>query len=136
MRDIVARYRGRAEKFALKLDVEGWEFAILDALTAQPELLCALDYLFVEYHNLKFNATKYGLPEDVYHRIGGKIQKAMDEVPGCRLRIHWRSFWSACGEPMRFVWSGSYQATNVNASTNGKGGRGARRRGRRRVKSR
>ena len=70
------------------------------------------------------------LAQDVYAVVGAKIQRAMDHYPGCRLRINWRSFWSACGEPMKFIWMNSYQATGVNATAKaGKGG--GRRRGRR-----
>ena len=48
-----------------------------------------LSFLFVEYHNLKFNLTKYpGFQEDEYFRIGGRIHNAMDSVPGCKLRIN------------------------------------------------
>ena len=118
VRAIIRRYMGTASHIALKLDVEGEEFAILGALAEEPHLLCSLSFLFVEYHNLKFNLTKYpGFREDEYFRIGGRIHNAMDSVPGCKLRIDWRSFWSACGEPMRMNWMRSYQATGRNAST-------------------
>ena len=42
-----------AGALALRLDVEGAEFAILDELASDPATLCEIDYLFVEYHNLK-----------------------------------------------------------------------------------
>ena len=54
-------------EIALKLDVEGGEFSILDALMEpleplasppQPPLLCNVSYLFVEYHNLHANMSK------------------------------------------------------------------------------
>ena len=101
----------------VKVDVEGMEFPLLDALADEPQLLCSISYLFVEYHNLKFNLTKYGFRADAYSHIGGRIRQAMDSFPKCKLRIHWRSFWSACGESMRFVWAGkSQQATGRNMS--------------------
>ena len=37
---------------ALKLDVEGDEYWMLDQLSREPQLLCNLSYLFVEFHNL------------------------------------------------------------------------------------
>lgn len=132
VRDLIRRYRTSATTIALKLDVEAWEFDILPSLIAEPELLCSIDYMFTEYHNSKFNATKYGWPDRAYSNINDAIRLAMDTVPNCKLRINWRSFWSACGEPMRFVWSGSYQATNVNVSAKpkpkpkGRGRRGRR----------
>ena len=119
VREIIRRYKGTAKSIALKLDVEGHEFAILHALADEPELLCSIDYLFTEYHNLKFNATKYGWPEDLYARTGAKILNAMDNYPNCKLRINWRSFWSACGEPMKFLWMGSFQATGINKTAGG-----------------
>ena len=87
VRQIISRYRRSATSIALKLDVEGSEFAILDALAEDPSLLCSIDYLFTEYHNLKFNMTKYGWPEDMYSRVGNRIHHAMDTVPGCKLRM-------------------------------------------------
>ena len=132
-------------KIALRLDVEGAEFPLLDALLtpppgaprAAPPLLCNVSFLFVEYHNLHARMAKYGLPANdsakdghmlAYQWLGGRIQAVMD-TPGCRLRIHWRNFWSACGEPARYSWMGSKQATGLERPPK-QGGR--RRRGRRR----
>jgi hypothetical protein len=115
VRDIIERYasgpQGVETTLALKLDVEGGEFEILDALADSPRLLCRISYLFVEYHSLKANMSANGLAANAYNRIGEKIHRAMDEVEGCRLRINWRSFWSSCGESMRFAWMKSEQAT-------------------------
>ena len=30
----------------------------------------------------------------------------MDERPGCKLMLYWRSYWSSCGDPMRYTWAG------------------------------
>ena len=116
VRDVIRHHMRTAKTIALKLDIEGAEFAALDGLADEPSLLCAVSFLFIEYHNLKFNLTKYGFHADEYSRIGNRIRTAMDTVPDCKLRIHWRSFWSACGEPMRFAWMRSEQATGRNAS--------------------
>ena len=124
IRDVLRRYGSATTHIALKLDVEGMEFAVLDALADEPQLLCSVSYLFVEYHNLKFNLTKYGFRADAYSHIGGRIRQAMDSVPNCKLRIHWRSFWSACGESMRFVWAGkTQQATGRNMSDQASAGK-------------
>ena len=40
-----------------------------------------------------------------------KVHAAM-ELPGCRLKVYWRSFWSACGDEMRFKWLTSEQFTS------------------------
>ena len=135
VRELVRLYARSSDVIALKLDVEGAEFGILDALADDPEVLCNISFLFVEYHNLKFNLTKYAIRGDAYHYIGTRIHDAMDTYPGCKLRINWRSFWSACGESMRFVWAGkSQQATGKNMSGSegklGKKSRGRVRRGR------
>ena len=127
---------------ALRLDIEGGEFWVLEALTTGDELLCNVSFLFVEYHNLHANMTHHGLPANLsahdphmthYVQLGARVRNLMDRA-GCRLRIHWRNFWSACGDPARYVWMKSSQATgNMNASRaeqNGKAHKGGRRRGR------
>lgn len=90
---------------ALRLDIEGGEFGALEALTTGDELLCNVSFLFVEYHNLHANMSAYGFPANrshdphmtAYLLLGERIRRLMDR-PGCRLRIHWRNFWSACGD--------------------------------------
>lgn len=48
-----------AAVIAMRLDIEGGEFGMLDMLTRGPEpLLCQISYLFVEYHNLHVNLTR------------------------------------------------------------------------------
>ena len=105
---------------ALKLDVEGDEEWMINRLADAPELLCSLSYLFVEFHHLpggkpgsgRANLTRWGLPEDHYERVKRRIHTAMEERPGCKLHVYWRSFWSACGDVMRFQWQSSPQATD------------------------
>lgn len=114
-----------SREVALRLDIEGEEFFVLEALTTGDELLCNVSFLFVEYHNLHANLSSHGLPANLsardphmthYLQLGARIRSLMDR-PGCRLRIHWRNFWSACGDPARYVWMKSSQATgNMNAS--------------------
>ena len=60
-------------------------------------------------------ARRSGLPENAYFQFGGRIQQLMDQ-PGCRLQIYWRNFWSACGDPARYVWMKSEQATGRSAA--------------------
>ena len=61
VRTIVAHDPGAV--IALKLDVEGEELYLLDALTRAPSsrapgsLICEVSYLFVEFHNLHVNLT-------------------------------------------------------------------------------
>jgi FkbM family methyltransferase len=74
VRDVIAealRHHPKAE-IALKLDVEGGEFSILDALLephdrraspSSPPLLCNVSFLFVEYHNLHANLSKCACTE-------------------------------------------------------------------------
>ena len=110
----------RSVVLALKLDVEGDEEWMINRLADDPALLCGLSYLFVEFHHLpggrpgsgRANLTQWGLPEDHYERVKRKIHTAIEERPGCRLRVYWRSFWSACGDVMRFQWQGSAQVTD------------------------
>lgn len=159
-------------QIALKLDVEGGEFSILDALLEPPDgpssqvgprlpLLCNVSFLFVEYHNLHANlsrcactecnraqsttaprpslslrdaarltffltscASTDGLPYNAssrephmlaYFLAGARVKEVMD-TPGCKLQIHWRNFWNACGEPARYAWMGSEQVTGNRKS--------------------
>ena len=100
---------------ALKLDVEGSEWWLLEALTAEPTLLCALSYIFVEFHSTasaqqRTRLTSYGLREDLFEHLKQKVHAAM-ETPRCRLQIYWRSFWASCGDKQRFEWRASAQAT-------------------------
>ena len=62
------------------------------------------------------NLTDYGLPERGYNVLGDRVHAAMN-TRGCRLKINWRNFWSACGDSARYVWSGkSPQATGMSES--------------------
>jgi hypothetical protein len=121
----------RAPVIALKLDVEGLESWMLNALADAPEVACAISYLFVEFHHLpnqRVNLTRYGLRPDLYEDLKTRIHAHM-ERPGCKLKVYWRSFWSACGDVMRFQWRSSEQATDQPAKTKGgKSRRGKRRR--------
>ena len=77
-----------------------------------PDLLCAISYLFVEFHWLPFqrvNLTRYKLDPDLYEHLKSQIHSQMDR-PACRLKVYWRSFWSAGGDVMRFQWRSSEQA--------------------------
>ena len=100
---------------ALRLDVEGAEYAVVEALLdAGAEALCKLSYLFVEWHHTATEAQRkgllaYGLPADAFERLKERVHAAM-ELPGCRLRIFWRSFWASCGDQQRFEWRDSEQA--------------------------
>ena len=92
---------------ALRLDVEGAEEWLMESLSRRPELVCALSYLFVEFHHLpgqRANLTRWGLPEDLYEIVKGRVHAAMEERPGCKLQVYWRSFWAACGDKQRFEW--------------------------------
>ena len=102
----------------MRLDVEGDEYRILDSLASTDggSLLCSISYLFVEHHNLHVNTSHYdGLDEHAYSVVGNKVHALMNR-PGCKLHIYWRNFWSACGDPARYVWMKSAQATGRNAS--------------------
>ena len=68
--------RNSSSLIALKLDVEGDEFWMLDALSREPALLCAVSYLFVEFHNLpgmRANLSGYGLDADMYEVLKRQI---------------------------------------------------------------
>ena len=113
---------------ALKLDVEGLEGYMLNRLASAPELLCGLSYLFVEFHHLpnqRVNLTNYGLLPDLYEDLKTRIHAQMEQ-PGCKLKVYWRSFWSACGDVMRFQWRSSEQATDKPPAAKGRSRRVAR----------
>ena len=110
----------------------------MDRLFSAPDVLCSLTYLFVEWHHLpgqRVNLTKYGLRDkranltDEYDRMKDGVH-ALIERPGCRLKVYWRSFWAACGDPQRFEWINTEQALGHPPPAKGKGK--GRRRGRRR----
>ena len=64
----------------------------------------------------KVNLTDYGLPEKGYNVFGDRVHASMN-TRGCRLKINWRNFWNACGDPARYVWSGKTpQATGKSES--------------------
>lgn len=91
---------------------------MIDRLSKRPELVCAIDYLFVEFHHLprqRANLTRWGLDEDLYEIVKNRIHAAM-ELPGCRTRVYWRSFWAACGDAQRFEWVGTPQVTDKPAA--------------------
>lgn len=76
---------------ALRLDVEGDELFIHTALletagadlgVGDGSLLCHVDWMFTEHHNLHINLTEYGLPEKGYNVIGDRIHDAMN-MRGC-----------------------------------------------------
>jgi len=133
---------------ALRLDVEGAEWSILEALL-EPEaelgggdgkggnrggggggggdgdgdgdgaaalpLLCAISYVFVEFHGSatevqRARLPRYGIASDAFESLKTRVHRAM-ERPGCRLQIYWRSFWASCGDKQRFEWRDGAQAT-------------------------
>ena len=54
----------------VRLDVEGAEYAMLEALARRPELLCFVSFVFVEFHHSatpeqRARLTRYGLDEQV-----------------------------------------------------------------------
>ena len=70
-----------------------------------------------------------------YFIVGARAKEIMD-TPGCRLQIHWRNFWNACGEPARYAWMQSEQVAGKKKGTGANrtiapGKRMNRRRGRR-----
>jgi hypothetical protein len=115
VRDVLeaALARDRAAVIALRLDIEGAEWWVLDALSRDAPLLCQISYLFVEYHNSATHKQRvtlpgYGLRDDAFNELKDRVHAAM-ERPGCRLRINWRSFWASCGDQQRFEWRDSPQ---------------------------
>ena len=136
VRDVLraALRRNASSLIGLKLDVEGDEFWMLDQLSREPQLLCDISYLFVEFHNLpgqRANLSQYGLDADMYEVLKRQVHPLMEQ-PSCRLKVYWRSFWSACGDVMRFQWRDTEQASDVPPKPKG----GKKRRGRRLIKGR
>ena len=81
---------------------------------------------------LRANLSRYGLDADMYEVLKRQIHPLMEQ-PSCQLRVYWRSFWSACGDVMRFQWRDTEQATDKPPNPKaGRGKAGGRRRGRRR----
>ena len=100
---------------ALKLDLEGGEWRVLEALTSDTQLLCSLSYIFVEFHSTasatqRAKLATYGYREDLFEALKQRVHAAM-ETPRCRLQVYWRSFWASCGDKQRFEWRTSAQAT-------------------------
>jgi len=113
------RRRNASAVLAVRLDIEGGEYAILSALVERPDTLCFLSYLFVEFHHSatpeqRNGLPKYGLAADVFERLKERVHAAI-ERPQCRLRLYWRSFWASCGDQQRFEWRDSEQATMTSA---------------------
>ena len=78
-------------------------------MTAATPLLCALSYLFVEFHSTasaeqRTKLMRYGLREDLFEALKGRVHAAMEQ-PGCKLQVYWRSFWASCGDQQRCVCS-------------------------------
>ena len=73
------------------------------------------------YRNLHANMSSYGLPANLssrdphmtaYTELGQRVRRLMD-TPGCKLRIHWRNFWSACGDPARYMCTSAPSLSNA-----------------------
>ena len=101
---------------ALRLDIEGGEWWVIEALLAD-DLLCSVSYMFVEFHGSATEAQRlklprYGIATDAFERLKERVHKAM-ERPGCRLQIYWRSFWASCGDRQRFEWRDLPQAVQT-----------------------
>lgn len=102
---------------ALRLDIEGGEWWVIEALLAD-DLLCSVSYMFVEFHGSATEAQRlklprYGIATEAFERLKARVHKAM-ERPGCRLQIYWRSFWASCGDRQRFEWRDLPQATQTS----------------------
>jgi hypothetical protein len=75
----------------VRLDVEGAEYAMLEALTRRPELLCFVSFVFVEFHHSatpeqRARLTRYRLDEQVcVPRMTSLIASliASDCLPNC-----------------------------------------------------
>eukprot|EP00962_Isochrysis_galbana_P005073 scaffold1394_cov109-Isochrysis_galbana.AAC.16 len=105
-----------AAVIALRLDVEGDEWWMLERLVAAPELLCAVSFLFAEFHSAANAAQRdrlaaHGLAPDAFETLRKRVHAAMEQVPHCRLKLYWRSFWASCGDKQRFEWRVGPQAT-------------------------
>ena len=100
---------------ALKLDVEGSEWWLLEKLVADTRLLCSISYIFAEFHSTasaqqRERLATYGLESELFEGLKKRVHAAM-ESPTCKLQIYWRSFWASCGDKQRFEWRTSGQAT-------------------------
>lgn len=109
------RRRNASAVVALRLDVEGAEYAIMRSLVERTDLLCFLSYLFVEFHytavpEQRAGLPRYGITSDAFEALKEQVHAAI-ERPGCRLRLYWRSFWASCGDKQRFEWRDTPQAT-------------------------
>ena len=101
LRDVIRsmlREKSDAE-IAIRLDIEGGEYAVLESLVDEPQLLCSIKFLFIEYHHLHVNLTQRGYREGIKDRI-----HAVMEDRTCKLEIQWRSLWASCGDEQRFMW--------------------------------
>ena len=114
---------------------------MLDLIVREPQLLCSISYLFVEYHGLSdgraFAHAKpssstllphplshasafcsaeglihYGLKKDMYDVLNQRIHRLMQQ-PSCKLKLYWRSRLKACGDVMRSLWTSTAQATDT-----------------------
>ena len=106
---------------AIKLDIEGSEYWALESLMAEPSLICAVSYLFIEFHSTASAEQRsilkgYGLKDEEFEHLKGRAHAAMEQ-PGCKLKIYWRSFWASCGDKQRFEWRVSEQATKASDGT-------------------
>ena len=45
----------------------------------------------------------------MYEVLKRQVHPLMEQ-PSCRLKVYWRSFWAACGDPQRFEWINTEQA--------------------------
>ena len=59
----------------------------------------------------------------MYDVLNQQIHPLMEQ-PSCRLKVYWRSFWSACGDMMRFQWRETEQASDVPTSPKKRRSRG------------
>ena len=105
---------------ALKLDVEGSEWWLLEKLVADTRLLCSISYIFAEFHSTasaqqRERLATYGLESELFEGLKKRVHAAM-ESPTCKLQIYWRSFWASCGDKQRFEWRTSGQATAASLS--------------------
>jgi len=98
---------------AMRLDIEGAEWSVMRMLADEPELLCQIDFLFVEFHSTATAAQRerlpsYGIAADAFEQIKARVHAAMERRQ-CRLQLYWRSFWASCGDLQRFEWRDSAQ---------------------------
>jgi hypothetical protein len=100
---------------AVRLDIEGGEWWAMRRLVERPDVLCGVSQLFVEYHSAANEAQRtrlasYGFRHNEFDWLKDRVHAAMEEIPGCRLQLNWRSFWASCGDQQRFEWRDSPQA--------------------------